>query len=153
MRIRYEAAKETLDLVAFVLVTPDLIGTERLEEFSQFFRHLYTLIGLNDRTVDDLGTEGFEAGMIIFLMTLMAWYGPKFRFRFLAHWFLASLFALLLTKVLTQFATYFQGTPLPRLMLLLGALVFFANRVMAIYMASRSESSPTTISSLPQDVA
>jgi hypothetical protein len=154
MKIRSDTAKEVIDLLAFILVTPDLIGTERLGEFTQLAQDLYSRASV-DPNLSSTISSAFSAAMIIVLIFVLGRYGPRFRGRILVYWVGASLITFLAAVLIAQMALYFKGTTTTRLMLLAGAMLFFANRVMGIYLSIRSHGDNSNLPSMatePQTV-
>jgi hypothetical protein len=117
-----DAVVNILDLIAFVLITPELIGEVRLNLLTSWIRRI--LGGQNRTRV--IVASFFIAGRIAQYFGIPRGYG---HFLFLAGvaFLIATLFALI--------NRYVKTTPTRQLMLVLGASLFVCARMIGIFVA------------------
>jgi uncharacterized protein involved in response to NO len=120
--IPHEAVANILDLVAFVLITPEIIGEARLTLLTSWIKRI---LGGQNRTLVIVASF-FIAGRIIGYFGIARGYG---RFLFLMGTaFLIGMLFMLIDR-------YVRTTPSRQVMLVLGALLFVCARMIMIFTA------------------
>lgn len=157
-----EIVKEVLDLVAFLLVTPELLGRARLEWFRAKINH--TLGGLGPGTVFDAVMDYFQddsgkfsksaAGLAVYFASCFLVDEVMARSGFFpAHWqvhvflvlfvgaFVSGLMIYLIA-VAASFSSHaiyliFSRYQCSKIMLFIGAFLFFIARILGVLHAAR----------------
>ena len=145
MRLRRESYINLLDLTSFVLVTPDLVGKERLDKLREVVPDLLDKareylnsrpISADDRYVSGQVLEVLLGGLTgATVLVLFEEHLPRNSHNIYRLALALSTSALFLGIVELWKAA--AGTPLSELMLLTGAMLFGGTRVLAIYFAQR----------------
>jgi hypothetical protein len=145
--LRREAYINLLDLAAFVLVTPDIVGKERLDSLREVVPNLWlkaiTYFADQPLTEEELSWVNsadhwfFEVAIAGGILALFDELLPK-ESRNLYRVYLAGgiCFAIIEIQELWK-AT--AGTPVSSLLLLAGALLFTTSRILAIYFLQHEE--------------
>lgn len=147
MALRRETYINLLDLAAFVLVTPDIVGKERLDSLREVVPNLWikaiTYFADKPLTDEELSwvnaadhwaLEVAIAGATVALFDELL---PK-ESRSMYRAFLAAGICFAIVEI-QQLWKATAGTPLSGLLLLMGALLFATSRVLAIYFVQHEE--------------
>jgi hypothetical protein len=129
----YEAARNiprevvvnALDLMAFVLVTPELIGEARLNLLTSWIKRI---LGGENRTLL-IVVSLFVAGRIVRALGIPRGYG---------HFLFLAAIGLLIGALFMLINRFVRSTPSRQLMLLLGASLFVCARMIGIFVALES---------------
>lgn len=120
--IPHDAVVNILDLVAFVLITPELIGEARLNLLTSWIKRV---LGGQNRTLVIVASL-FIAGRIAGYFGIPRGYG---------HFLFLAGVAFLIATLFTLINNYVKTTPSRQVMLLLGAALFVCARMIGIFTA------------------
>jgi predicted phage tail protein len=118
----YEAVTNMLDLAAFVLITPELIGEKRLDLLTYWIRRIF---GGENRTLL-IVVSLFIAGRIARYLGVPGGVG---------HFLILAGIAVLIGGLFMLIHRFVTTTPSRQLMLVLGAMLFVSARLIGIYVA------------------
>jgi predicted phage tail protein len=118
--IPHEAVANILDLVAFVLITPEIIGEARLALLTSWIKRV---LGGQNRTLV-IVVSFFIAGRIAGYAGIPRGYG---------HFLFLAGTAFLIGTVFMLIDRYVKTTPSRQVMLVLGALLFVCARMIMIF--------------------
>jgi hypothetical protein len=141
MRLRRESYINLLDLTSFVLVTPDLVGKERLDKLREVVSSLWTRAityfankPLSDdelRWVNAFDHWALEVLTGAAIVTLFDEHLPR-QGRTFYRFALTAVVAIVIIEIQELWKAT-AGTPVSQLMLLAGAMLFITTRILAIH--------------------
>jgi hypothetical protein len=120
--IPHDAVVNILDLIAFVLVTPEIIGETRLNLLTSWIKRIF---GGQSRTLVIVASL-FIAGRIAGYFGIPRGYG---------HFLFLAGTAFLIGTLFMLINSYVKTTPSRQVMLLLGAALFVCARMIGIFTA------------------
>ena len=120
--IPHDAVANSLDLIAFILITPELIGEVRLNLLTSWIRRV---LGGQNRTLVIVASF-FIAGRLAGYFGIPRGYG---------HFLFLAGVAFLIVTLFTLINRYVKTTPTRQLMLVLGACLFVSARMIGIFFA------------------
>ena len=120
--IPHDAVVNILDLIAFVLVTPEIIGETRLNLLTSWIKRIF---GGQGRTLVIVASL-FIAGRIAGYFGIPRGYG---------HFLFLAGTAFLIGTLFMLINSYVKTTPSRQVMLLLGASLFVCARMIGIFTA------------------
>ena len=141
MGLRRESYVNLFDLTSFVLVTPDLVGKERLDPLRDLVPSLWrrAITGFSDKPLPDdelwwinaIDQWFFQILTAAALVTLFAEHLPKEGRTFYRFALTVGVTAAIIE--IQELWKAAAGTPISQLMLLVGATLFATTRIWAIY--------------------
>jgi hypothetical protein len=120
--IPHDVIVNVLDLVAFVLITPEIIGGARLDLFTSWIRRI---LGGENRTLV-IVVSLFIAGRIVRALGIPRGYG---------HFLSLTAIFCLIAMLFMLINRFVRSTPSRQLMLILGAALFVCARMIGIFVA------------------
>jgi hypothetical protein len=120
--IPHDAIANILDLIAFVMVTPEIIGERRLSLLASWIRRIF---GGENRTWL-LVLSLFIASRIVRSLDVPRGFG---------HFLVVAGIAVLIAALFMRINSFVKTVPSRQLMLLLGAMLFVCARLIGIFVA------------------
>jgi hypothetical protein len=120
--IPHDVVVNVLDLVAFILITPEIIGEARLDLLTTWIRRI---LGGENRTFV-IVVSLFIAGRIVGVLGIPRGYG---------HFLSLAAIGCLIAMLFMLINRYVRSTPSRQLMLILGAALFVCARMIGIFVA------------------
>lgn len=118
--MNHDTILNILDLISFVLVMPDIIGPERLQELGRILRQI-------------LRSGTTNVALAVIAVTVAASLNYLGLHQLLLVSLLASIAATVLANLFSTLEKYLSRAPASRSMLLAGASLFFITRSLAIF--------------------